>query len=379
MKALHFGRFFTSYPGGLERHVCVLLDELSKTMQADNLVANTSLKSDVLNYKNRWIYRAASFGVFASTALAPAMIYKMLQLQKKNRYDIVHLHFPDPLTCICAMFLPDDVKIVITWHSDVARQKFLLKFYQPLVRRILRRADAVIAATPKHFSSSSQMDGLLSEKKHIVPFGIDVSQYRPNRATMKKAKEIRHSVQNRPLVFAVGRHVYYKGFEFLIRSITMTKSLVVILGGTGPLTENLKEIAAQTGVLDRIVFTGKIDDEDLLSYYHACDVFCLPSVEKAEAFGLVQIEAMACRKPVVSCELNNGVTYVNQDRKTGFVVEPKNPQALAAALQKLVGDPALRRRFGNQGYKRVNSEFTIDAMVRGTKRVYESVLGQKVP
>src|SRR5258708_6804006 len=151
----------------------------------------------------------------------------------------------------------------------------------------------------------------------------------------------------------------------------------LLLGGQGPLTPELERSGGDAGVGDRVVFLGRIAEAELPAYYHACDVFCLPSVEPAEGFGIVQIEAMACGKPVVCCELHNGVTWVNRDGVTGLVVPPADSKALAAALARLGGDAALRARLGEQGRARALAEFTTEAMCRGTLRVYQQVLGSR--
>jgi len=176
------------------------------------------------------------------------------------------------------------------------------------------------------------------------------------------------------LVFALGRHVYYKGFEYLIDAMDMLPGVQLVIGGTGPLTETLRARAQGGTAGDRITFAGRIPDADLPAYYQACDVFCMPSVERSEAFGFVQVEAMAAGKPVVCCELGNGVTYVNRHGETGLVVPPRDPRALAGALRKLLEDEPLRTRLGAGGRSRVNAEYTMRAMREATLQVYREVL-----
>jgi rhamnosyl/mannosyltransferase len=207
-----------------------------------------------------------------------------------------------------------------------------------------------------------------------VPYGIDFTPFETAAATAAGV-ELKRASGRRLVIFAIGRHVYYKGFEFLVRAMRDVRDdATLVLGGTGPLSEPLKELASSLGLAGRIVFPGRIADDALPAYYHAADVFCLPSVEQSEAFGLVQIEAMACRKPVISCELGNGVSYVNRDGVTGLVVPPADPHALAIALNRLLDDGALRGRMGEAGYVRAKSEFTIEAMTRGMLSVYQAVL-----
>jgi rhamnosyl/mannosyltransferase len=151
---------------------------------------------------------------------------------------------------------------------------------------------------------------------------------------------------------------------------------VLWLGSTGPLTEELRQLARREGLEGRVRFVGRIPDDELLAYYEAADVFVLPSVEKAEAFGLVQLEAMYCRRPVVSCRLGTGVDWVNQDGVTGMLVAPRDPQALAAAVNRLLVDPELRAQMGAAGRARVEHDFSADTMVRRMLSLYRDVVGE---
>jgi len=377
MKVLHFGRFYNDQFGGLERVVALLLKGLAQSMEVTNLVANERLKTDVLEVDGYRVYKVPSWGMTASMAICPTMPFWGRRLHHERCYDIIHLHFPDPLSHLCAATLPANVKLVISWHSDIIRQKRLLRLYRPFLDRIVARADAIVGATPRHFSSSTQL-GACSDpgRLHVVPYGVDFAPFEDLAASRAGAK-LREQLGARFIIFAVGRHVYYKGFEFLVRAMRNVRDdALLVLGGTGPRTASLKKVAASLGLNKRVYFPGRIPDEGLPSYYHACDVFCLPSVESSEAFGLVQVEAMACRKPVISCELNNGVTYVNRDGETGLIVPPRDPQALAAALNRLLDDELLRRKTGDAGYTRAKREFSPECMWDGMLDVYRRVVGK---
>ncbi len=373
MKALHFGRFYDENFGGLERHVALLLRGLSRSAHVDNLVANDRFASEVVLVNGYRVFKTPSLGLFAGMAVCPTMPWWARKLHRREHYDIVHLHFPDPMSHLAAMALPKNVRLVISWHSDIVRQQNLFKLYRPLLNRIVARADAIIAATPRHFSSSTQLGCADPARLHVVPYGIDFAPFEePSAIAAGEKLRARHS--GRKIVFAIGRHVYYKGFEYLIRAMkAVRQNALLILGGTGPLSASLKALAAAEGLENRVVFAGRIPDEALPAYYHASEVFCLPSVEPSEAFGLVQVEAMACRKPVVCCELGTGVSYVNQHEVTGLVVPPRDPDALAAALNRLLDDDALRQKMGEAGHARAKNEFTLDRMWRETLTVYREV------
>ncbi len=378
MRVLYFGRFFSPNFGGLERHVELLMEGLKCRIEADNLVANDRYKTEVIKKDGYKIYKVAALGLVAGTPICFGMPYWVRKLYKANHFDIAHLHFPDPLSHIAAYFLPRNVKIVITWHSDIVRQKKLLKLYQPLLNHIVKRADAIIAATPRHFSSSTQLNACKDRKRvFVVPFGIDAKVFERNEVIDSASRSIRQQYSGRKIIFSVGRHVYYKGFEYLIRAMQEVHLGILILAGTGPLTDSLKSLAMSLGLKDKVYFLGRLSDELLASYYHAIDVYCMPSVEPSEAFGLVQLEAMACKRPVVCCELNNGVTYVNQHGITGLVVPPRDPHALSVALNDLLVDDEKRKRMGEAGYARVKKEFTLEGMLEGNMQVYRRVLSER--
>lgn len=373
IRVLTFGRYADENFGGLERYVFELARSLQGKVEYANIVALRGAEPDT-DTGSETVY-ARPFVHLGGTPVCPSMPFHALRLQRERPFDIVHLQFPaDPMAHVAAVSLPTTVRRVITWHSDIVRQRTLLRLYEPFLGRLLRSTDAVILPTPAHFTSSQQLPRWVSrERMHVVPFGIAYERFM-DRPPL--AEELRRRYRDRFLVFALGRHVYYKGFEYLIRAMRELPDAAAVIGGRGPLSESLAELARASGVADRVHFVGRIPDADLPAYYHACDVFCMPSVSRAEAFGFVQIEAMACGKPVVCCELNNGVTWVNRHEETGLVVPPADVAALASALKRLQSDEALRTRLGAQGRERTLHEFSLQAMARGTLEVYRGVLAQ---
>lgn len=372
IRALTFGRYADDNFGGLERYVFELARALEREVRYTNIVAERGGAPD-LQLVGETVY-ASPWANLAGTPVCPTMPWHVLSRQRRAPFDLVHLQFPaDPMAHLSASLLPRRVKRIISWHSDIIRQQKLLALYRPFLDRLVRSADAIIAATPAHISSSQQLDAVEDRSRlHIVPYGFDLTRFR-ERPTL--ADELRRRYGTPFLVFALGRHVYYKGFEFLIRALVQMPETAVMLGGQGPLTGELRRMSQEAGVAARVHFVGRIPEADLPAYYHACDAFCLSSVEPAEGFGIVQIEAMASGRPVVCCELKNGVTWVNQDGETGLVVPPADAGALTAAFKRLAQDPTLRARLGDQGRQRAFSVFTLEAMARGTLEVYRKVLG----
>ena len=373
IRVLTFGRFADDNFGGLERYVFELARALEGEVSFVNIVAQRGPRPDVpLAGETVYARPAAHLG---GTPVCPTMPWHALRRHWRAPFDIVHLQFPaDPMAHLSYELLPRSVKRVISWHSDIVRQQGLLKVYRPFLDHSLRAADAIIAATPAHISSSDQLAPVRGTARfRIVPYGFDLSRFERRPAL---ADEIRRRLGVKFLVFALGRHVYYKGFEFLIRALAGVPAATLALGGQGPLTADLRRVAREARVEDRVEFVGRIPDQDLPAWYHACDAFCLSSIEPAEAFGIVQVEAMACGKPVVCCQLGNGVNWVNRDGETGLTVPPGNIEALAAALARLQSDPDLRTRLGEQGRRRAWSEFTSAAMAQATLEVYREVLSR---
>lgn len=373
IRVLTFGRYADDNFGGLERYVFELGRALEGEVEFVNIVARRGAPPDV-RLAGETVY-AAPLATLGGTPICPSMPWHALRRHRRAPFDIAHLQFPaDPMAHLAYALLPRRVGRVIGWHSDIVRQQGLLPLYRPFLQRSLRGAHAIIAATPAHVSSSEQLAPVRDTAQfRIIPYGFDLARFERRPA---QADELRQRFGGRFLVFALGRHVYYKGFEFLIRALAQLPGVELALGGQGPLTGELREIARQAGVADRVHFVGRIPDRDLPAWYYACDAFCLPSVEAAEAFGIVQVEAMACGRPVVCCELGNGVNWVNQDGETGLTVPPADPAALAAALARLLAEPALRARLGEAGSRRAHGVFSARAMAQATLAVYREVLSR---
>lgn len=374
MKVLHLGKFDGDV-GGIERQLRVLLGSLPPDIEAVNLVANDRAVTDEhRTYRYRTV-RAANHGTVASVAMAPSLPRLARRLHRECGFDLVHLHFPDPLGQLTAMALPRAVKRVISWHSDIVKQKFALAAYRPFLNAFVRDADAIIGATPQHFTGSQQMAaGRAGQIREVIPYGFDASAFTWSEVALRRRAALAAQHRTRPIIFTVGRHVYYKGFDVLIRALRAINAELWI-GGRGPLTAQWQEEARKAGVADRVHFAGFIPDAELVAWYEACDVFCMPSTERAEQFGLVQLEAMHLGKPVVATRLGTGVEYVTLHEETGLLVPPGDEAALAQALNRLLDDVALRAQLGEAGRQRVAQVFSRQRMVDATVGVYRRLLG----
>lgn len=376
VRPLHIGKFVPPPYAGVEAHLDTLLRSLLPEVQATLLAADSPAgpASHVgLPYR---LLTAGAYGKFASATLSPGVLWQARREVSSGRSNLLHIHAPNPWGDFAALACPDAVPVVMSWHSDIVRQRHLMKIYKHIQQRVLQRVDKIIVFTPRHYDSSAQLHQCdVASKVVYVPMGIDFSELEAERADMAIAERIKHYAAGRPMLLTVGRHVPYKGYQYLLRAMAALRSdAVLVMVGAGVLTPALQQQARDLGLTQRVLFLGEVDRSTLVAALHACDVFCLPSIAPSEAFGIASAEAMACGKPTVVCQLHNGVNYLNKEGETSLVVPPEDVSALADALDTLVRDQGLRERFGRAAKSWVRTEFSLEAMKRGTLALYRSLL-----
>ncbi len=364
MRVLQLGKFYDPFVGGMETVLKEICEGLADQVQFQVVVANTRCRTEQETRKVP-VTRVASLGKLFSCSMAPTFPL----WARKFDTDLIHVHIPNPLAELSALLADRDTPVVAHFHSDIVRQRNLLKLYGPFLDAFYRRANCIVVPTPRHVECSKFLSRY-AEKCRTVPYGIQTSRFEMDEAGKAKADRLRDGT---PSVLCVGRLVSYKGVEFLIRALEGVKARMWIVG-TGPLEDSLKQLAREKGLADRIEFLGQVSDGDLAAYYHACDVFVLPSVTNAEMFGVVQLEAMACRKAVISTNLPTGVPWVNQHGKTGYVVAPGSVSELANGIQLLLDNPGLREEMGEAGRARVEKYFTSTRMAEAMLHVYQEML-----
>jgi glycosyltransferase involved in cell wall biosynthesis len=359
---MHVGKFYRPHFGGIESHVEALCQELGKSMDVRVVVANDSRRGEECVIDGVPVARVGQSLNLAGAPVCPAMPLKIRQ----HRPDIVHLHLPNPGAALAVLASGYRGRLVVSWHSDVIRQHWLGKVYSPIQRILLKRCSAIVASSPNYIESSSELSRF-KDRCHVIPYGIDSSKFQDSDPAAV------HTIREKfgpKIVLMVGRLVYYKGAEYAVRAMTKIDANLLIIGD-GPLKQVLQEQARALGVADRIFFLGKVDGS-ISPYYQASDVFILPSIARSEAFGIVQLEAMACGKPVVNTDLATGVPFVSIDGETGITIPPADPEALATAVNRLLHDSALRTAYGDAARRRVQNEFSLELMVRRMLEVYRS-------
>ncbi len=368
MRVLQIGKFFPPSIGGMESFLFDLAGELSKKISCDVLCSNSIYKREVqLNGRYNVIRLPLLFKLF-STPIVPEMISWLFK--RRTSYDIIHVHLPNPMANIALFLTRPKSKLILHWHSDIAKQRYIFLLYKPLQTWFLRRADAIIATSNQYCKNSPYLKPFL-RKCHIIPLGIN-----PTKLTIDHniVQNIIKNSLGKVLIFTLGRIIYYKGFEFLIQAMKNINAQLII-GGGGPLKNYLEKTSKIHNVEKKIVFAGEIPPEKLGSYYSACDIFCLPSIYKTEAFGIVQLEAMFFSKPIVSTKIHgSGISFVNLDSHTGFIVPAMSVNSLAAAINKLIDSKSLRDVFGKNAKQRFERYFTINTVSQQIIKIYHSVL-----
>ncbi|HKQ99110.1 MAG TPA: glycosyltransferase [Pyrinomonadaceae bacterium] len=362
-RVLHVGKFYPPHRGGMETHLEALCGELKKQLSVEVIVASDDRRTREEVIDGVRVTRAGTKFDLAAAPVCPAMARAI----RRSKADLVHLHHPNPAAMLAYLASGHRGALVITYHSDIIRQRALSKIFWPVLRQALGRADSIIVGSPDYLNTSPVLQKFRG-KCRVIPFGISTESFeRPNAIEVAKIRRRYGPL----LVLGVGRLVYYKGFEYAIRAMKDVDAHLLIVG-TGPLQHQLEQEAESCKITDRVTFLR--DVEDIHSYYHAADVFVLPSIARSEAFGIVQLEAMACGKPVVNTSLDSGVPFVSPDGVSGLTVPPRDAGALARALKLLLDDSELSAGYGRAGRLRVKREFSLEAMTSRTLRLYQEIL-----
>lgn len=370
MHILHIYKDYFPVLGGIENHIKVLAEGIAATGQhrVTVLVTNTT-RDDLIEQHGRLrVIKAGRLFHLASTPLSPRML---LHGQRLRDVDVVHLHFPYPPADIVARTIPRRPPLIITYHSDIVRQQRILQWYGPLLRRTLGRADRIVTTSQSYIASSPWLRPH-AERCTVSPLSVDLTRFDTPNAEAIAALRARYG--GAPLLLFVGRLRYYKGLHFLIEALTQMRTAPhLLIVGTGPEEAALHRCAQQNGVAERVHFLGEVADDDLPTVYHAADVFVLPSHLRAEAFGIVQLEAQAASRPIICTELGTGTSDITQHGKTGFVVPPADSYALARAVDVLLANPDLARTMGRAGRMRAEQEYSHQRMVERMEQVYQDV------
>jgi len=365
MKILHISKYYSPYKGGIENVVFNLVEgSIKMGDQVDVLCFNDSLKSSTEEFDNHKIFRAKRLFVLFSLPISFEFFFKLIKLC--NHYDIIHVHLPNPLAILAVFLKKVKTKIVIHWHSDIIDQKFIYQFLAPFHKAVLGKANKIIITSNNYLSASTQLFNF-HDKCEVIPIGINKKVNFESKSA--KSKDV-------ITIFSVGRLVRYKGFEKLITSGKhLDKNIKIIIAGDGPLKLNLEKLIRRHNLENRIILVGRVSDKELFSYYEHADVFCLPSITRNEAFGVVLLEAMSFGLPVVCFNIpGSGVPWVVKDKYNAIVVNKIESLELIKAINKISRDKKLRTDYSLNSKIRFQENFTVEKMQERTNKLYKKLL-----
>jgi rhamnosyl/mannosyltransferase len=371
MRVLHFSkRIFQDAKGGIEQVIGQLARGSSKFGVTTEVLALTphgpARTEEIDGYRT---HRARQDFEFASTGFSLSAVSQFAALARAA--DVVHYHYPWPFMDLVHFATRMDKPSVVTYHSDILRQRKLLHLYRPLQRLFLGSVDRIVATSANYLATSDVL-GRLSEKVSIIPIGLDRATYPPPRP--ERLDHWRSRLAEKFFLF-VGVFRYYKGLHILLDAAVGLDYPIMIVGA-GPTEAELREQAAQLGLCN-VHFLGELPDEDKIALLTLCYAVVFPSHLRSEAFGISLLEGAMFGKPMISSELGTGTSFVNADGETGHVVPPSDPVALREAMRVLWENPELAARMGQRALERYLEHFTGEQMVRAYIELYSELVDRR--
>lgn len=356
-KVLHISKYYFPFSGGTEQIARDVVLSLKDSCEQKVIAFNDGKEDKIDFVDDIEIIKCGCFAKISAQSLSISYRKQLHKVIEEFNPDIVNFHYPNPF--VASFLLKElknrDIKLVVYWHLDIIRQKFLRVLFNGQNRKLLERADKVIATSPNYIEGSKWLQSV-KEKCVVVPNCINVERMELSAEIKERAEKIRKENKGKTICVAVGRHTEYKGFTYLIKaSKLLDDSFRVFITGKGELTDSLQKEAEGDS---KVIFTGRIDDVELKALIYASDIFCFPSITKNEAFGLALAEAMYYEKPAVTFTIpGSGVNYVCLNSENGIEVENRNVEAYAMAIKKLANNEELRKKYGMAGKQRVEENF----------------------
>ena len=320
------------------------------------------------------VIRCGYVAKYASQALSTSYGKELKKVINGFDPDLIILHYPNPfVTHYLLRYIQPHCKLAVYWHLDITKQKILKHFFNGQNKKLIARSSKILGATPVHVNESAYSE-IMGDKKYVLPYAIDEKRLVISDDEIKVAMEIRKKYEGKILGFFIGRHVPYKGLQYLLEASACMRGdkMHFLIAGTGELTQELKTLSVNDS---KVEFVGRVTDSQWRSYLYACDIFCFPSITRNEGFGLAQAEAMYYGKPVVTFTIpGSGVNFVTQNGITGIECPNSDSMAYADALLRLANDPELRKKMGDAGRQRVLDNFTEAQFVKNVGKLLDDVL-----
>ena len=368
MKVLHFYKtYFPDTTGGIEQVISqIALSSASLGVETEILALSSTMAERSIKMDNYYVHRCQTNFEIASTPFSASAFLRFKQLAKEA--DIIHYHFPYPFADLLHFVTQVNKPTVLTYHSDIVKQKRLLKLYQPLMNRFLGSVDRIVSTSPNYLKSSKVL-ARFKDKVSVLPIGLDKSTY----PTLSKDRlEYYQKKFGDKFFLFVGVMRYYKGLHILIEAVRNSDYPIVVVGA-GPIEKELKDQVESLGI-NNIYFVGFVSDEDKVALFTLSYAVLFPSHLRSEAFGISLLESAMYGKPLISSEIGTGTTYINIDGETGMVVPPSDPGALREAMDYLWNNPRAAKKMGERAEKRYWDLFTADKMAKSYVDLYQSLL-----
>ncbi len=380
LRILHLGKFYPPVRGGIENFSHDLARAQLKAGMHPFVLAHRTgsfQSTRIETVEGIPVCRAATLAHLVYAPLSPGYALLLEKIVADFNPDVIHAHLPNP-SAFWLLFGRIRKPIVLHWHADVVPSKIdrrlamAYRAYRPFERHLLRASSAIIATSGPYLESSLPLREF-RRKSHVIPLGLDTS--RLHLPSSGATDSIRELLPKKFLLLSAGRFSYYKGFDQLIDVVRDLPGVFLVIAGDGPLRAPLTRKVRQMALADRVLLPGEVSDRLLHALMASCDAFCLPSVERTEAFGMTLLEAMAFGKPLISTSIEgSGTGWVNVDGKTGLVVPPRNRAAMRAAIEALMSDPERRHEMGLESEARLGESFQIDRVASQVLRLYRSTL-----
>lgn len=370
-KIVHFGKYYFPDAGGIESVTASLARGAVRKGHAVTVVCfakNANSHEEVMEGVR--VVRAPIARMIASQPLG--LKYVARCLKEARNADVIHFHAPNMLGILCCLMVGKRPRLLVHWHSDVINKGVLGKLVRPLETALLKRADAIVA-TSQVYSDASMTLRPFRDKVTIVPIGVPDAMLAQEQGGGEVPAELEHVIAGKKLVLTVGRLVSYKGFEVLIGAAkTLSEDSVLVIVGDGPLRDTLAASIASENVAHKVYLAGRLSDGALSSLFTRAELYCMPSTSRAEAFGVVLLEAMAYGKPIVASDIpGSGVPWVNQHGVSGINVPVGDARALADACNRILSCKQEQARFADGARTRFLTEFTEDVSVNKMLSTYE--------